>query len=72
MAKAVAAWKAKSESLLLVFEGEELIKYNAHRNSFFEKKVDFPEDLWVVNVIFFFKRVAFSGNKIYPVKHLIY
>ncbi|HNP99361.1 MAG TPA: hypothetical protein PKK99_09915, partial [Bacteroidia bacterium] len=64
MAKAVAAWKAKSESLLLVFEGEELIKYNAHRNSFFEKKVDFPEDLWVVNVIFFSKGwLSFSGNK---------
>jgi signal transduction histidine kinase/DNA-directed RNA polymerase subunit N (RpoN/RPB10) len=64
MAKAVAAWKAKHKSLNLVFEGQELKNYNEHRNSFFETKVNFPEDQWVVYIIFFSKGwLSFSGNK---------
>ena len=64
MAKAVAAWKGKRKSLKMVFEGQELKNYNAHRNSFFETKVDFPEDQWIVNIIFFSKGwLSFSGTK---------
>jgi len=64
MAKAVAAWKAKSKSLKLEFEGQELKNYNEHRNSFFETKVNFPEDQWIVNIIFFSKGwLSFSSDK---------
>jgi hypothetical protein len=64
MAKAVDAWKAKHKSLKLEFTGEELKNYNEHRNSFFETKVNFPEDQWIVNIIFFSKGwLSFSGNK---------
>ena len=64
MAKAVAAWKAKRRSLKLEFTGQELKNYNEHRNSFFETKVDFPEDQWNVNIIFFSKGwLSFSSNK---------
>ncbi len=64
MAKAVAAWKAQQKSLKLEFEGKELKNYNEHRNSFFETKVNFPEDQWIVNIIFFSKGwLSFSGNK---------
>src|SRR5207342_1031276 len=64
MAKGVAAWRAKRKSLRLVFEGQELKDYNDHRNSFFEKKVNFPEDQWIVNIIFFSKGwLSFSSNK---------
>ncbi|TAL40811.1 MAG: hypothetical protein EPN92_13975, partial [Chitinophagaceae bacterium] len=64
MAKAVAAWKAKRKSLKMEFEGQELKNYNEHRNSFFETKVNFPEDQWIVNIIFFSKGwLSFSSNK---------
>ncbi|HEU5165851.1 MAG TPA: ATP-binding protein [Chitinophagaceae bacterium] len=64
MAKAVAAWKAKSKSLKLEFAGQELKNYNEHRNSFFETKVNFPEDRWIVNIIFFSKGwLSFSCNE---------
>jgi signal transduction histidine kinase/DNA-directed RNA polymerase subunit N (RpoN/RPB10) len=64
MAKAVAAWKAKSKSLKLEFEGQELKNYNEHRNSFFETKVSFPKDRWIVNIIFFSKGwLSFSSDK---------
>ncbi|HWN89097.1 MAG TPA: ATP-binding protein, partial [Chitinophagaceae bacterium] len=64
MAKAVAAWKAKHKSLKLEFTGQELKNYNEHRNSFFETKVNFPEDQWIVNIIFFSKGwLSFSSNK---------
>src|SRR6187401_3177113 len=64
MAKGVAAWREKRKSLKLEFEGQELKDYNEHRNSFFEKKVKFPEDKWIVNIIFFSKGwLSFSSNK---------
>src|SRR6187401_172492 len=64
MAKGVAAWRAQRKSLKLKFEGQELKDYNEHRNSFFEKKVNFPEDQWIVNIIFFSKGwLSFSSNK---------
>jgi hypothetical protein len=64
MAKGVAAWRAKLKSLKLEFEGQELKDYNEHRNSFFETKVNFPEDQWIVNIIFFSKGwLSFSSNK---------
>src|SRR5204862_5131281 len=64
MAKAVAAWKANRKSLKLEFAGQELKEYNEHRNSFFETKVNFPEDLWIVNIIFFSKGwLSFSSDK---------
>ncbi|HET9433335.1 MAG TPA: nuclear transport factor 2 family protein, partial [Chitinophagaceae bacterium] len=64
MAKAVAAWKAKRTSLKLEFEGAELKDYNEHRNSFFETKVNFPEDQWIVNISFFSKGwLSFSSDK---------
>ncbi|HEX7844226.1 MAG TPA: hypothetical protein VF476_00415, partial [Chitinophagaceae bacterium] len=64
MAKAVAAWKAKRKSLKLEFEGQELKNYNEHRNSFFETKVNFPEDLWIVNIVFFSQGwLSFSSDK---------
>jgi signal transduction histidine kinase len=48
---------------LIKIEGQELIDYNARRNSFFEKKVDFPEDQWIVNLSFFSKGwLSFSSN----------
>ncbi|MEI9955676.1 MAG: hypothetical protein WDM90_05050 [Ferruginibacter sp.] len=55
MAKGVTAWKAKQKSLTLEFSGQELKDYNALRNSFLEKKVNFPEDHWIVNLSFFSK-----------------
>ncbi|HJS54229.1 MAG TPA: ATP-binding protein, partial [Chitinophagaceae bacterium] len=64
MAKAVAAWKAKHKSLKVEIRGQELKDYNERRNSFFETKVDFPEDQWIVNIIFFSKGwLSFSSNK---------
>ena len=64
MAKAVAAWKAKRKSLTLEFKGQELKNYNELRNSFLETKINFPDDLWVVNISFFSKGwLSFSFNK---------
>jgi hypothetical protein len=64
MAKGVAAWRAKLKSLTLEFEGQELKIYNEHRNSFFETKVKFPEDKWIVNLSFFSNGwLSFSSNK---------
>jgi len=64
MAKAVAAWKAKRKSLTVEIEGQELKNYNEHRNSFFETKVNFPEDQWIVNLVFFSKGwLSFSSDK---------
>ena len=64
MAKAVKAWKAKLKSLKVEVRGQELKDYNEHRNSFFETKVHFPEDQWIVNIIFFSKGwLSFSSNK---------
>lgn len=55
MVKAVEAWKAKRKSLRLEFAGQELKNYNEHRNSFFETKANFPEERWIVHVMFFSK-----------------
>jgi len=64
MAKAVAALKAKHKSLKLEIRGQELKDYNEHRNSFFETKVNFPEDQWIVNIVLFSKGwLSFSSNK---------
>jgi signal transduction histidine kinase len=64
MAKAVAAWKAKRKSLTVEIRGQELKEYNEHRNSFFETKVNFPEDQWIVNIVLFSKGwLSFSSNK---------
>jgi len=67
MAKAVAAWKAKHKSLKVEIRGQELKDYNEHRNSFFETKVNFPEDQWIVNIVFFSKGwLSFSSDKETP------
>ncbi|MEP7267856.1 MAG: nuclear transport factor 2 family protein, partial [Saprospiraceae bacterium] len=64
MAKAVTAWREKSKLLTLHFEGHELKDYNALRNSFLKTKVNFPEDHWIVNIIFFTKGwLSFSSDK---------
>ncbi|GEO07896.1 sensor histidine kinase [Segetibacter aerophilus] len=64
MVKAVAAWKAKQTSLTLKFEGQELKNYNELRNSFYEKKVNFPEDCWFVYINFFSKGwLSFSSDR---------
>ncbi len=64
MAKAVAAWKAKHKSLKVEVRGQELKDYNEHRNSFFETKEKFPENQWIVNIIFFSKGwLSFSSDK---------
>jgi signal transduction histidine kinase len=64
MAKAVAAWKAKRISLTVEIEGQELKDYNEHRNSFFETKINFPEEQWIVNLVFFSKGwLSFSSDK---------
>src|SRR5215213_3420919 len=64
MAKAVAAWKAKSKSLIIEIQGQELREYNELRNSFLETKVNFPEDNWIVNIFFFSNGwLSFSSNK---------
>ena len=63
MAKAVAALKAKQKSLIVEIKGEELKEYNKFRNGFLERKTNFPEDNWIVNVIFFSKGwLSFSSN----------
>ncbi|MEO7444127.1 MAG: ATP-binding protein, partial [Ferruginibacter sp.] len=64
MAKAITAWKAKRKSLTLEFEGQELKNYNELRNSFLETKVNFPNDIWIVNFSFFSKGwLSFSTDK---------
>jgi hypothetical protein len=56
--------KQNARSLKLEFVGQELKNYNEHRNSFFETKVNFPEDQWIVNIIFFSKGwLSFSSDK---------
>jgi signal transduction histidine kinase len=63
MAKAVAAWKAKQKSLIVEIRGKELKEYNKFRNNFLERKANFPEDNWIVNIIFFSKGwLSFSCN----------
>ncbi|MBX9780398.1 MAG: hypothetical protein K2X26_08635, partial [Chitinophagaceae bacterium] len=63
MAKAVAALKAKQKSLIVEIKGEKLKEYNKFRNGFLERKTNFPEDNWIVNVIFFSKGwLSFSSN----------
>jgi hypothetical protein len=64
MSKAVAGWKAKRKSLKIQIQGKELKKYNDLRNSFLKTKVNFPEDNWIVNVVFFSKGwLSFSSNQ---------
>ncbi len=72
MAKAVAAWKAKRSSLTLEFHGRELKEYNKLRNRFLEIKVNFPEDHWIVNIVFFSKGwLSFSSDKNIPGETLL-
>ncbi|MFL5810294.1 MAG: hypothetical protein ACJ749_12285, partial [Flavisolibacter sp.] len=64
MKKAVKAWKEKRNSLRVEIEGEELKAYNNWRNSVLEKKINFPEDKWIVNIIFFSKGlISFSSDR---------
>jgi signal transduction histidine kinase len=64
MSKAIAAWKAKRSSLTVQITGQELKDYNEYRNSFLETKINFPEDTWIVNLVFFSKGwLSFSSNK---------
>ncbi|RTL57587.1 MAG: GHKL domain-containing protein [Sphingobacteriales bacterium] len=63
MAKAVAALKEKRKSLIVEISGKELKEYNELRNSFLKTKVNFPEDKWIVNIVFFSKGwLSFSSN----------
>jgi len=64
MKKALKAWKEKQKSLKLEIEGQELKDYNNWRNSILEKKIDFPEDKWIVNIICFSKGImSFSSER---------
>jgi signal transduction histidine kinase len=62
--KIVKAWMEKKKSLVIVLEGEELRNYNAWRNTILERPVDFLEDKWVVNVVFFTRgMLSFSSSE---------
>jgi hypothetical protein len=67
MRKAVKAWKEKQRSLTLQIEGQELKDYNNWRNSVLEMKINFPEDRWIVNIVFFSKgMLSFSSDRQIP------
>jgi hypothetical protein len=63
MKAAVKAWKERQKSLTIEIGGPELKDYNAWRNSVLKTKIDFPEDRWVINMVFFSKgMMSFSSN----------
>jgi signal transduction histidine kinase len=67
MRKAVKAWKEKERSLTVQIEGQELKDYNNWRNSVLETKINFPEDRWIVNIVFFSKgMLSFSSDRQIP------
>jgi signal transduction histidine kinase len=67
MGKAVKAWKEKQRSLTVEINGKELKEYNSWRNSVLEKKIVFPEDQWIVNIVFFSKgMLSFSSDRQIP------
>ena len=67
MKKALKAWKAKERSLVVELKSKELKDYNNWRNSFLGKKIVFPEEQWIINIIYFSKGfLSFSSDKQIP------
>jgi signal transduction histidine kinase len=64
MKKAVTAWKEKQGRIIIEIKGKKLKEYNNWRNNILKKKINFSEDRWIVNIVFFSKgMMSFSSDK---------
>jgi len=64
MKHAVKAWKEKQKQFKIELNGKKLKEYNNWRNSFLKQKINFSEDRWIVNIIFFSKGLmSFTSDK---------